>query len=187
MNPAINRNGARQGPPVNAALTNEVQGLRHELTLTRRALEVLFALTQGPPEPSHCNQTTDSSLADAIHDGDIALNRYQLVSRCAAVFGWQCRCREIIGDDIFDSPAWRLLMETFARTMEGKVVCSSDLAISTGLAPSTVSRHVRVLEEKRLTYRRADPVDRRRHILALSAKGAACMSQCIHSLDFIQH
>ena len=62
------------------------------------------------------------------------------------------------------------------RVLEQEPVRVSDLAVCCGLDPSTVSRHVKTLEDQELVVRTGDPEDRRASRVALTDQGRAYMA-----------
>jgi DNA-binding MarR family transcriptional regulator len=59
------------------------------------------------------------------------------------------------------------------RVAEQEPVRVSDLAVCCGLDPSTVSRHVKTLEDQQLVARTVDPEDRRASRVGLTDEGRA--------------
>lgn len=59
----------------------------------------------------------------------------------------------------------------------------TDIAEATSLTEATVSRHVSALAEEGLLTRTEDPTNRRKHVLALTAKGARELDRAYELLD----
>jgi hypothetical protein len=73
--------------------------------------------------------------------------------------------------DLFADPAWDMLLDLFAAALEGRRVSVSSLCIAAAVPPTTALRWIGALHESGLFERQADPTDRRRAYIALSAKG----------------
>lgn len=74
-------------------------------------------------------------------------------------------------DDLFADPAWDMLLDLFAAALERRRVSVSSLCIAAAVPPTTALRWIGTLHEAGLFDRHADPADRRRAYIGLSAKG----------------
>lgn len=91
-----------------------------------------------------------------------------------AIRGRRLRAR-FMGDGLFADPAWDMLLDLFAATLEGMRVSVSSLCIAAAVPPTTALRWIATLAEAGLIERAPDPEDRRRAFLSLSARGSLGM------------
>jgi len=69
---------------------------------------------------------------------------------------------------LFEDPAWDMLLDLFAATLEGARVSVSSLCIAAAVAPTTALRWIGRMTEAGLFVRTPDPEDRRRAFIELS-------------------
>jgi DNA-binding MarR family transcriptional regulator len=84
--------------------------------------------------------------------------------------------------ELFADPAWDMLLDLYASALEGRQVSVSSLCIAAAVPPTTALRWISTLNEAGLFERKADPSDRRRAYIALSAKGLAGMRAYVAAL-----
>ena len=72
--------------------------------------------------------------------------------------------------DLFADPAWDILLDLFASSVEGRCVSVSDACVASTVPPSTALRWIARLEELNFVHREADPNDARRFLLSLSPR-----------------
>ena len=89
----------------------------------------------------------------------------------------------IFGDDLFEDPAWDMLLDLFAAELEGTPVSVSSLCIAAAVAPTTALRWIGRLTDAGLFERRPDPQDRRRAFIALTARGSGAMRSYVAVLE----
>lgn len=89
---------------------------------------------------------------------------------------------QFFGPDLFEDPAWDMLLDLFAAELEGGRVSVSSLCIAAHVAPTTALRWITRLTDAGLFERRPDPQDRRRVFIALSARGSAAMRGYVAAL-----
>lgn len=78
---------------------------------------------------------------------------------------------EIFGDGLFGEPAWDMLLDLCASSVEHKRVSVTSLCIASGVPPTTALRWINVLVEEGIFVRIDDKVDRRRSYVDLTDKG----------------
>lgn len=78
---------------------------------------------------------------------------------------------QFFGSELFADPAWDMLLDLFAAGIERRRVSVSSLCIAAAVPPTTALRWIGTLHDVGLFERQADPNDRRRAYIALSAKG----------------
>lgn len=89
----------------------------------------------------------------------------------------------VFGEDLFEDPAWDMLLDLFAAELEGGPVSVSSLCIAAAVAPTTALRWIGRLTQFGLFERRPDPQDRRRAFMALTPRGSATMRGYVAALD----
>ncbi|MDF7776320.1 hypothetical protein P1X14_13780 [Sphingomonas sp. AOB5] len=77
--------------------------------------------------------------------------------------------------ELFADPAWDMLLDLYAAELEKRQVSVSSLCIAAAVPPTTALRWIGTLHDAGLFERHADPSDRRRAYVGLSAKGMAGM------------
>lgn len=80
---------------------------------------------------------------------------------------------------LFNDPAWDILLEIYRSSARGMAVTVSDTASCSGIASSSATRWIRILEGAGLVHRNDDPDDRRRVMLSLTSTGSALMEQAL--------
>ena len=88
----------------------------------------------------------------------------------------------VIGDGLFEDPAWDMLLDLFAAELERVPVSVSSLCIAAAVAPTTALRWIGRLTDAGLFERRPDPQDRRRVFMALTPHGSAAMRGYVAAL-----
>lgn len=92
----------------------------------------------------------------------------------AAIRARRLRAQYFDGE-LFADPAWDMLLDLYAATLENQRVSVSSLCIAAAVPPTTALRWIGTMHEVGLFERHADPDDRRRAYIALSERGAAAM------------
>jgi DNA-binding MarR family transcriptional regulator len=70
--------------------------------------------------------------------------------------------------DLFADPAWDILLDLMAATLEGQNVSVSSLCIAAAVPPTTALRWITAMTESGMLLRRQDPEDARRVFIILS-------------------
>ena len=78
--------------------------------------------------------------------------------------------------ELFADPAWDMLLDLFAATLEGARVSVSSLCIAAAVPGTTALRWIGTMMDAELLVREADPRDRRRAYVALRPAAAAAMA-----------
>lgn len=79
------------------------------------------------------------------------------------------RLRERFFDaELFADPAWDILLDLKAASLEGRNVSVSSLCIAAGVPPTTALRWISAMTESGMLARRQDPDDARRVFIELS-------------------
>ncbi|HEY0014123.1 MAG TPA: hypothetical protein VGB79_14875 [Allosphingosinicella sp.] len=76
------------------------------------------------------------------------------------------------GADLFSDPAWDMMLDLLAARLERRVVETSSLCIAAGVPSTTALRLVRLMTERGLFVRSANPRDGRGVLVALSDDAA---------------
>ena len=74
-----------------------------------------------------------------------------------------------LGSDLFSDPAWNILLDAYASSLEGRRVSVSDACIAARAPYTTGLRWLRVLEQRGLIVRENDQTDKRRVYVRLTA------------------
>ena len=77
--------------------------------------------------------------------------------------------------NLFEDPAWDMLLDLFAAELERAKVSVSSLCIAAAVAPTTALRWITRMTEAGLFERRPDPRDRRRAFMVLSPSASEAM------------
>jgi DNA-binding MarR family transcriptional regulator len=89
---------------------------------------------------------------------------------------------DFLGPNLFEDPAWDMLLDLYAARLEGRRVSVSSLCIAAAVAPTTALRWITRMTEAGLFERQPDPSDRRRAFMALSPRAAAGMDAYMAAL-----
>ena len=81
-----------------------------------------------------------------------------------------------LGENLFEDPAWDMLLDLYAAHLEGQRVSVSSLCIAAAVAPTTALRWIGRLTESGLFERHPDPADRRRAFMTLSPRALKGMN-----------
>lgn len=93
------------------------------------------------------------------------------------------RLRERFFDaSLFGDPAWDMLLDLFAAELDHARVSVSSLCIAAAVPATTALRWIGSMSEAGLFERRADPFDRRRAFIALSANASIAMRRYFAAL-----
>lgn len=82
---------------------------------------------------------------------------------------------QFISRDLFEDPAWDMLLDLFAADLERAQVSVSSLCIAAAVAPTTALRWIGRLTDAGLFERLPDPADRRRAFMTLSPRARMAM------------
>jgi len=78
----------------------------------------------------------------------------------------------IFGEDLFEDPAWNMLLDLHESTLRGTQVSVTDLCVAAGTSATTALRRLNVLEMRGLVERVHDSQDRRRIFVRETKQGA---------------
>jgi hypothetical protein len=81
--------------------------------------------------------------------------------------------------DLFADPAWDMLLDLFASTLEGRTVGVGGLCIAAVVPTTTALRWIGRLETERLVERLHDPSDARRAYVRLTHRGYALVENWV--------
>jgi len=79
--------------------------------------------------------------------------------------------------DLFADPAWDMLLDLMAARLGKERVSVSSLCIAAAVPPTTALRWIRLLTERGILIREADPADGRRIFIALSDAAAEAITR----------
>jgi hypothetical protein len=106
---------------------------------------------------------------DEMEPGDVTAHEVR-----TAIRGRRLR-DQFFPEGLFADPAWDMLLDLFASHLEGRRVSVSSLCIAASVPPTTALRWISTMHDAGLFERQADPSDRRRAYIALSAQGIESM------------
>lgn len=79
---------------------------------------------------------------------------------------------QFLPSDLFADPAWDMLLDLMAARLGGERVSVSSLCIAAAVPPTTALRWIRLLTDRGILIREADPADGRRIFIGLSDDAA---------------
>jgi hypothetical protein len=100
---------------------------------------------------------------------DISAGEIRAVIRARRLRG------QYFATELFADPAWDMLLDLFAASLERQRVSVSSLCIAAAVPPTTALRWIGTMHEAGLFGRQADPGDRRRAYIVLSEKAVQGM------------
>lgn len=92
------------------------------------------------------------------------------------------RMAKLFPRDVFRDSAWEMMLELFIAGQLKRVVCVKELILASGEKSTSALRRIDRLEAADMLRRCHDPVDHRRHVVMLTAKGDAAMHTMLLSL-----
>ena len=85
--------------------------------------------------------------------------------------------------DLFQDPAWDILLDLYAAKLEGRSVSISSACIASMVPPTTALRWITLLEERGLVMRSYDEADRRRKYVALTERAQEAIGTYLDAVD----
>ncbi len=131
-----------------------------------RIADALARLTRGEEEPCVGVREPDSG-----YRGPDPVEPAASAQEIRALIRSRRMRAQYFSGDIFADPAWDMLLDLYAASLERRRVSVSSLCIAAAVPPTTALRWIGTLHDAGLFERQADPSDRRRAYIALSAKG----------------
>lgn len=83
----------------------------------------------------------------------------------------------IFGADLFEDPAWNIMLDLYSSTLRGKTVTVSDLCVASGTSATTALRRIGTLVDLGLLERVPDAADKRRVLVTQTDFGRTAMDQ----------
>lgn len=83
---------------------------------------------------------------------------------------------------LFEDPAWDIILDLFAARLERAQVSVSSLCIAAAVAPTTALRWIQKLSDAGLLEREPDPFDKRRAFMKLSPEAVSSMTRYVAML-----
>lgn len=100
---------------------------------------------------------------------------YALIEKARHIHNQRRLREEILGNELFGDPGWDLMLDLYIAQASGKRVSVTSAAIGSGKPMSTGLRWVKLLIERGLIIREADPYDGRRSYLRLTPSAYEAM------------
>ncbi|NUQ18924.1 MAG: winged helix DNA-binding protein [Sphingomonas sp.] len=97
--------------------------------------------------------------------------------RIRGILASRRRREKIFGAGVFGEPGWDILLEVYARKLEGTRATVTEACVATGVAYTTALAWVRRLEREGLITRTADTEDLRRVFVNMSPKATTAMER----------
>jgi len=138
-----------------------------------RIAATLARLTQSEPRNPASAMVSDRTTPYRASSGDtppITAVELRQIIRTRRMRG------QYFGNDLFEDPAWDMLLDLYAAHLENTQVSVSSLCIAAAVAPTTALRWIARMSDAGLFERHPDPFDRRRAYMALSAKAREGMA-----------
>jgi DNA-binding MarR family transcriptional regulator len=101
--------------------------------------------------------------------------------RC--ILNLRAKRRKLLNSRLFGEPAWDMLLELYYSDLCSRTDTVSDLCIASGAPSTTALRWLHALEYEGLLRRKADPTDRRRFFVRLTAKARDTLNELFVSSD----
>lgn len=139
-----------------------VQDLVAELDNVNRSLNYIVTAIGGAPISSYSGYKAPGGAPPTT--GFESKNDENLVRN-------EISCRRererLFPKGLFSDPAWDIILDLFDFAERGKKASITSVCIAAAVPPTTALRWIKILEDKGLIYREADPHDRRRFWLYL--------------------
>jgi hypothetical protein len=132
---------------------------QHQLPLDEKVGRILYSLAR-------------STFAKALSNDDRLEVPEEVVS--AAIRAWRERACYLPGELFFD-PAWGMLLELLHAEIGKRQVSLRRLCKASGASSPSAIRWLKVLEDRELVIRQADPLDPGNERLELSPKGSTAL------------
>jgi len=121
-------------------------------------------------------RTQVSELTAALNKGKVSPIAGSMPARSHArliknVIDARNRRGAFLSPELFADPAWDILLDLFLAHQSQLKISVSSLCVASNVPSSTALRWVRTLEDQGLVERVADPLDDRRHSIALTQRG----------------
>lgn len=148
-----------------------LQRLADEVSRIARALADLAATEPGAAGVNDA-PTSFRGSADPVspHQGPVTAADVRTIIRLRRL-----RDRFFTGD-LFADPAWDMLLDLMAASLDGERVAVSSLCIAAAVPPTTALRWIKTMTDNGLFVRVSDPEDGRRIFIELSDQAAASMT-----------
>ncbi|MDB5707345.1 MAG: Transcriptional regulator [Sphingomonas bacterium] len=100
---------------------------------------------------------------------------FELIEKARHIHAQRRLRDEVLGNELFGDPGWDLMLDLYIAQASGKRVSVTSAAIGSGKPMSTGLRWVKLLIERALVIREADPYDGRRSYLRLTSTAFEAM------------
>lgn len=128
------------------------------------------------PKPVGVDELLDAVRRAASH-GDVQASKARSAVNSSKVLLEVRRKRDsLFGAELFEDPAWNMLLDLHESTVRGLQVSVTDLCAAAGTSPTTALRRLSVLEQLGLVERVPDTQDRRRVFVCQTQRGADKMN-----------
>lgn len=94
--------------------------------------------------------------------------RTDYLLKVRAIISERVARRQIFGTAFVDDPAWAILLDLFEAYHAQRSRCVKSACIASGVPATTALRHLAIMENEGLLFRRADLCDKRRTLIGLT-------------------
>ncbi|MBB3861431.1 DNA-binding MarR family transcriptional regulator [Novosphingobium hassiacum] len=123
-----------------------------------------------------------ASLPAAVHPGAIPDTALAIFARKVYI-ARRDRERASHSPELFNDPAWDILLDLFIAHAQDKFISVSDAGLAGQVPATTALRWVWSLEKTGLVERRADKSDKRRSFVMLTASGLSYMRKVLATMS----
>ena len=95
----------------------------------------------------------------------------------AVVYSDRRRRDRVFGEGLFGEPCWDMMLELFVAAGKGNTLSTKSVTLGSAVPPTTALRWLENLESEGIVRRFADPDDKRRTCVELSASAHARMGE----------
>ena len=149
--------------------------MRHSVIDTRNSKEIDY-------------EFLDKDLLDTPLNKEILIDNKELSERSIAlsrIFRKIIRLRRsrehLLGDSLFSDPAWDMLLDLAAATLERKAISVSSISIASTAPTTTALRWIGQMVSIGVLVRSCDPLDGRRSYVSLSASSMDAMVEWVEA------
>ena len=106
--------------------------------------------------------------------------RLDPVRMAAIIYADRRRREKLWGEGLFGEPAWDMMLELYVAAGQGNALSTKAVTMGSAVPPTTALRWLETMEKENVIRRFADPGDRRRMCVELSAATHANMTDYLN-------
>ncbi|MBB4154834.1 DNA-binding MarR family transcriptional regulator [Sphingomonas jinjuensis] len=150
---------------------NEAERLKRLNEEVARIADLLARLSRDTPSPA----TEVEDRRQRFDPGPVGIEEAADPAEVRRIIRTRRLRDQFFGANLFEDPAWDMLLDLYAAELERTRVSVSSLCIAAAVAPTTALRWITKLTEAGLFVRQPDPTDRRRAFMALTPRASEAM------------